>query len=397
MARLLPLPGPGGIPLPDPGRIPLSLYIHWPWCVRKCPYCDFNSRACGGSPPTDSYVDCLLSDLRAQAAYVPADRTLQTIYIGGGTPSLMRGGEVARLLAGVARVFPLAPGCEVSMEANPGTVEKDSLGSYREAGVNRLSLGIQSFCGEELRKLGRIHGEEEARAAAAQAAEAFDNFNLDIMFGLPGETMETLSRDIRSAIGCGSTHLSFYQLTIEEGTAFAKRVPDGIPDPDRLAEMGDLVTGSLARAGFRRYEVSGYAREGFRCRHNLNYWQYGDYLAVGAGAHGKISTPRGVFRYAQEPSPDRYMARCRKGGLPFGSWRWVGREELPFEFMLDALRLPDGVPQSLFEERTGLPVSSVARQAEEGESLGLFSRSGGLFRATARGMDFLSDLQELFL
>jgi len=397
VSRMKTLPGTGGVPVPESSRIPLSLYIHWPWCVRKCPYCDFNSRPVMGALPTETYVSLLLRDLESQLEYLRPGRRLETIYIGGGTPSLMAGKEIGTLLQGVRNLIEVSPECEISMEANPGTVESDSLIRYREAGVNRLSLGVQSFNDRELRILGRIHSADDARAAIRQAAAALDNFNIDIMFGLPGETRESLAEDLREAIGSGSTHLSFYQLTIEEGTAFARRVPEGIPDPDTLAEMGDLVLSELARAGFRRYEVSGYAQEGRRCRHNLNYWGYGDYLAIGAGAHGKISDERGVFRYAQTGDPRRYMDNVRTLETPFQESRWVGRDELPFEFMLDGLRLTDGVTVQSFEERTGLGYSVIEPAVNEAVGEGLLTAESGRLVPTARGLDFLSDLQELFL
>lgn len=383
------------VPVPDPGSVPLSLYIHWPWCVRKCPYCDFNSHAAPGAIPEERYIGALLRQLDSELP-LALGRPLQTIYIGGGTPSLMTGAGMRRLLDGVRERLRLAPGCEISMEANPGTVEAGKFEAFAAAGVNRVSIGVQSFSGAALSRLGRIHSPEEAKAAAAEAARVFGNFNLDLMFGLPGEDPEALDADIASALAAGSTHLSFYQLTIEEGTAFAKKTPEGIPDGDRLWEMTDRIIGRLGEAGFRRYEVSGYAKPGRECRHNLNYWRYGDYLALGAGAHGKASTEKGVLRFAGSARPAIYMREVESEGRS-GESRLVPDEELPFEFMLNGLRLLDGVAESDFEARTGLPVSVIRPELEEARGMGLLTDEPGRFRASAKGMDFLSDLQEMFL
>lgn len=383
------------VPVPEPGSVPLSLYVHWPWCVRKCPYCDFNSHAAPGAIPEERYIGALLRQLDAELP-LALGRPLQTVYIGGGTPSLMTGEGMKRLLDGVRERLELAPGCEISMEANPGTVEAGKFEAFAAAGVTRVSIGVQSFSGAALRRLGRIHSPEEAMAAAAEAARVFGNFNLDLMFGLPGEDAEALDADIASALAAGSTHLSFYQLTIEEGTAFAKKTPEGIPDGDRLWEMTDRIIGRLAEAGFRRYEVSGYAKPGSECRHNLNYWRYGDYLALGAGAHGKASTGKGVLRFAGSARPALYMREVESEGRS-GESRLVPDKELPFEFMLNGLRLLDGVEESGFEARTGLPVSVIGSELEEARGMGLLSDEPGRLRASARGMDFLSDLQEMFL
>lgn len=383
------------VPVPDPASVPLSLYIHWPWCVRKCPYCDFNSHAAPGAIPEERYIGALLRQLDSELP-LALGRPLQTVYIGGGTPSLMTGEGMKRLLDGVRERLELAPGCEISMEANPGTVEAGKFEAFAAAGVNRVSIGVQSFSGTELSRLGRIHSPEEAMAAAAEAARVFGNFNLDLMFGLPGEDAEALDADIASALAAGSTHLSFYQLTIEEGTAFAKKTPEGIPDGDRLWEMTDRIIGRLAEAGFRRYEVSGYAKPGSECRHNLNYWRYGDYLALGAGAHGKASTGKGVLRFAGSARPALYMREVESEGRS-GESRLVPDKELPFEFMLNGLRLLDGVEESGFEARTGLPVSVIGSELEEARGMGLLADESGRLRASAKGMDFLSDLQEMFL
>lgn len=383
------------VPVPDPASVPLSLYVHWPWCVRKCPYCDFNSRAIKSDVPEGRYVDALLAQLSAESP-LALGRPLQTVYIGGGTPSLITPEGMQRLLDGIRSRLELALGCEISMEANPGTLEAGRFEAYAAAGVNRASIGVQSFSESELRRLGRIHSPQDARAAAAEARRVFGNFNLDLMFGLPDEEGQQLEVDLGQAVAAGSTHLSFYQLTIEEGTAFAKRIPDGLPDGDQLGEMTDTIIHRLSESGFRRYEVSGYARPGSECRHNLNYWRYGDYLAIGAGAHGKVSTSRGVLRFAGSASPSLYMKEVEARGQS-GEQRWVTDEELPFEFMLNGLRLLDGVPEELFQARTGLSPSVIAPELDRARSLGLLSETSGVYRATAKGMDFLSDLQEIFL
>ncbi len=378
-----------------PESIPLSLYIHWPWCVRKCPYCDFNSRAAPSCVPEERYIAAVLSDLERQVP-LAAGRALQSVYIGGGTPSLMSEAGMERLLSGVFSKFSAAPDCEVSMEANPGTVTEARFRSYKASGISRVSIGVQSLSDASLQALGRIHDRKAAVEAAEAAGRVFDNFNLDLMFGLPGETAESLRADIREAASLGSTHFSCYQLTLEEGTAFAKNPPAGLPDEDLLGDMTDIAVSELAAQGFRRYEVSGYAKPGFECRHNLNYWTYGDYLAAGAGAHGKATDSGGVFRFAFPEAPLRYMEGSEKG-LPPAEKRRIASEDLAFEFMLDGLRLLSGVRISDFENRTGLSYSCIEQQVRQAESEGLLSAASGIIRPTSRGMDFLSDLQALFL
>lgn len=383
---------------PDPSRIPLSIYLHWPWCVRKCPYCDFNSHRA----PADldslegRYVAALLEDLEGWRVDVEG-REVASVFIGGGTPSLMSGGALAALLTGLRGRFPLAPDCEVTLEANPGTVEAGKFARFREAGVNRLSIGIQSFSDERLKRLGRIHTAEEARRAVCEARGVFENFNLDLMYALPGETSAGLREELEEAVASGATHLSCYQLTIEPGTAFAKRVPEGLPDEDETAEMGDLVEEILGRAGFGRYEVSGYARPGRRCRHNLNYWTFGDYLAAGAGAHGKVTTPAGVRREMRRTNPRAWLDAPLLGRSRVEESRWVEAADLPFEFMLNALRLLEGVPAALFTERTGLPLEVVAPALKGLREAGLLDPDPARIRTTRRGLDFLSDVQEAFL
>lgn len=375
--------------------IPLSLYLHWPWCVRKCPYCDFNSHAAPPGLDEEGYADAVLRDMDGWLGRTQG-RPLASIFIGGGTPSLMSGRTVARLIEGAERRFGLAPGCEITLEANPGTVDERRFAAFRDAGVNRLSIGVQSFSGERLRAIGRIHSAEQARSAVRSAARIFDNFNLDLMFALPGETLEGVLADAAEAAASGAAHLSFYQLTIEPGTAFAKREPEGLPDADAAADMSDAVGRALEAAGFEHYEVSGYARPGHRCRHNLNYWLFGDYLAAGAGAHGKLTEPSGIVRERRLAQPRLYIPAAL-GGKGAEEVRRVEERDLPFEFMLNALRLRGGVPASLFEARTGMKLGCIEPILGRLREQGLLERDADRLCPTARGRAFLSDVQEAFL
>lgn len=380
----------------DLAQIPLSIYLHWPWCIRKCPYCDFNSRKLPDSLEEMRYVAALLKDLnnwRLRAG----NRKITSIFVGGGTPSLMSGRAVEALIDGVSKRFELEENCEITLEANPGTVDEKKLTAFRAAGINRISLGIQSFCDERLKRLGRIHSVEDARNAIRATQKVFDNFNLDLMFALPGETIDGLLSELDEAVSSGATHLSCYQLTIEPGTAFAKHVPADLPDDDLTADMGDAVVERLAAAGYERYEVSGYAQAGRRCRHNLNYWTFGDYLAAGAGAHGKITTRDGIFREMRIQSPSRYLEQVETIGNGIEELHAIEPEARPFEFMLNALRLVEGVPARLFEERTGLPLDTIRQQRAALEAKGLLDTDPEIIRATPLGMRFLSDLQESFL
>jgi oxygen-independent coproporphyrinogen-3 oxidase len=375
--------------------IPLSLYLHWPWCVRKCPYCDFNSHAAPPGLDEGGYADAVLRDMDGWLGRTQG-RPLASIFIGGGTPSLMSGRTVARLIEGARERFGLAPGCEITLEANPGTVDEAKFAAFREAGVSRLSIGVQSFSDARLKAIGRIHDAAQARSAVKSAARLFDNFNLDLMFALPGETLEGVLADAAEAAESGATHLSFYQLTIEPGTAFAKRLPAGLPDADAAADMSDAVGEALEEAGFEHYEVSGYAKPGHRCRHNLNYWLFGDYLAAGAGAHGKLTEPPGIVRERRLASPRLYVPAALQG-RGAEEVRRVEERDLPFEFMLNALRLREGVPAALFEERTGMMLSKIDPILAHLRAEGLLERDPALLRPTARGRAFLSDVQEAFL
>ncbi len=390
---------------------PLSLYIHFPWCVRKCPYCDFNSHAMRGEIPEDRYVDALLADLESDLPRVWG-RPVRSIFLGGGTPSLFSPEAIERLLAGVRARVALVPEAEVTLEANPGTVETERFRGYRAAGVNRLSIGIQSFDPEQLRKLGRIHGRDEALVAAQAARSAgFDNFNLDLMFGLPQQTLDEALTDLRTALALHPAHLSVYQLTLEPNTLFHAQPPE-LPDEDVLAAMQEALQAELANAGFAQYEVSAYARTqggasvagrkspgtaaDRRCRHNLNYWQFGDYLGIGAGAHAKITDAGGITRLWKVKQPRDYLETA---GTPagLGGEQRPGRDDVAFEFMLNALRLTAGVPAGLFSERTGLDPACLLKPLTRARSRGLLEPDLEHIRPTPLGRRFLNELVALFL
>lgn len=377
-----------------PSLPPLALYLHLPWCVRKCPYCDFNSHEQRGPLPEAAYVDALLKDLDA-AQDAAQGRRLQSIFIGGGTPSLFAAASVARLLAGIAARIPLAADAEVTLEANPGTAEAGRFGGYREAGVNRLSLGIQSFDDRQLRRLGRIHDAAEARRAIELAQQSFERINLDLMYALPGQEVADALADVRAALGAGVEHLSFYQLTLEPNTAFFSRPPP-LPDDDEAAAIEAAVHGELAAGGFTRYEVSAWARPGAQCRHNLNYWWFGDYLGIGAGAHAKITWPGRIRREARTRVPADYLRRAAAGGA-VTEQRDLAPADIVFEFMLNALRLPQGFPEKLFGERTGQSLSAAEPALSQACARGLLERSGERIRPTALGLRFLNELLALFL
>ena len=374
----------------DPAVIPLSLYVHLPWCVRKCPYCDFNSHELAGAVPEDAYVAALLRDLDAELA-LGETRPLQTIFIGGGTPSLFSGAAIARLLDGVRARLPLAREAEITLEANPGAVDEAHFARYREAGVNRLSIGVQSLREAQLRALGRIHSPGEVtRAVAAARAAGFENFNLDLMHGLPGDAAGDALADLEAALAFGPTHLSWYQLTLEEGTAFARR-PPALPDEDLTAVDVDAGIAVLAAAGFQRYEISAFSQPGRESRHNLNYWTFGDYLGIGAGAHGKLSRASGLLRTSKRRHPQAYMKD------PDGARRTVPEADLVTEFAINALRLVAGFSAKTFTQRTGLPWSALAPALEAGFAQGWLEAQPGGVRPSARGLRFLNDLQLLFL
>ena len=384
--------GPGAKTQDSP--IPLSLYVHIPWCVRKCPYCDFNSHALRGPVDQAAYVDALLCDLDHETRRQPLGE-IGSIFFGGGTPSLLEGQQVARLLEGVDRRLRLVDDIEITLEANPGTAEAARFADYRAAGVNRLSLGIQSLDDASLAALGRIYDAREAREAVRLArAAGFDNINLDLMFGLPGQTPREAADDLREVIALAPEHLSWYQLTLEPNTPFHHQPPQ-LPDDDAVATIADEGMSILREHGFGRYEISAYAQADRRCRHNLNYWTFGDYLGIGAGAHGKLTLADGVVqRSSKRRHPDDYVRQSTTGAL--SSQRAVAETELPVEFMLNALRLVDGVPEHLFAERTGLELAVITDQLVAARDRGLLVRDRGQLHATALGLRFLNDLLALF-
>jgi oxygen-independent coproporphyrinogen-3 oxidase len=369
---------------------PLALYAHLPWCVRKCPYCDFNSHERQGALPEDEYVAALIRDLESLLPSVWG-RRVTSVFLGGGTPSLFAARSIGRLLSEVRARLPMEPGAEITLEANPGTAEAERFRGYREAGVDRLSLGVQSFHDSMLKALGRIHSADEARRAIELARESFANVNLDLMYGLPGQSLQMARADIEEAVRHGASHVSAYQLTIEPNTVFWSR-PPRLPEHDACADMQLMVEGTLARAGYQHYETSAFARPGRRCRHNLNYWEFGDYLGIGAGAHGKVSFADRVTRHERIKQPREYLAAARSG-----EERVVAPQELPFEFMLNAARLVDGFPLALYAERTGLPAATLEPGLRMAEEKGLIERSLERVRPTERGQRFLNELLELFL
>jgi oxygen-independent coproporphyrinogen-3 oxidase len=379
------------LPTPFPRLPPLALYIHIPWCVRKCPYCDFNSHAPDGALPETDYVRALLRDLDADLAYV-AGRPVTSIFFGGGTPSLFSPEAIAGILRGVEQRVALAPDAEITLEANPGTVDESRFAGFAAAGVNRLSIGVQSFADKHLAALGRIHsGDEAQRAVAAARAAGFDNFNLDLMHGLPGQTVAEAEDDLRRAIALAPTHMSWYQLTVEPNTEFFKRPPN-LPVDELLADIQDAGEHLLAAAGYRQYEVSAYARPGREARHNRNYWEFGDFLGIGAGAHGKVTTADGIYRYWKTRMPGAYL----KAERPLAGTCSLGADELPLEFMMNALRLIDGVDAGLFAARTGLPRAQIAPALATLVERGLLQARDDRLVATALGMRFLNDLLQVF-
>ena len=375
---------------------PLSLYVHLPWCLKKCPYCDFNSHEfASGQPPEARYLEALRCDLEAALPQVWGRRVV-SVFIGGGTPSLFSPESVERLIADVRARLPLEPGCEITLEANPGTFERERFKAYRAAGVTRLSLGVQSFSDDKLRALGRVHDAAQALAAASEAAQAFETFNLDLMYALPGQSLQDCEADVRQALAFEPPHLSAYHLSLEPNTAFARQPPAGLPDDDTAFAMQDRIGDLLGAAGLARYEVSAHARAGHRSVHNLNYWNFGDYLGIGAGAHSKLSFPHRVIRQVRFRDPARYMAQAL-AGQAVAMEEAPARDALAFEFMLGALRLPEGFELARFSERTGLPLGAIAAKLDEAERRGLLERDLVRARATPRGFDLLSDLQALFL
>jgi putative oxygen-independent coproporphyrinogen III oxidase len=376
---------------------PLALYVHLPWCLRKCPYCDFNSHqnAGGADLPEAQYLDALRADLEAALPQVWG-RRVSSVFIGGGTPSLFSPAGIDRLLADIRARLPLEPGCEVTLEANPGTFETDRFRAFRAAGITRLSIGVQSFSDAHLQAIGRVHDAAQARAAVAEAAAAFDTFNIDLMYALPGQTLAELQRDLDQALAFRPPHLSIYHLTVEPNTAFALKPPAGLPDDDGASDMLDLITARTAAHGLVRYEVSAFARPGHRCVHNQNYWQFGDYLGIGAGAHGKLSFPDRIVRQVRWREPAAYMKHAL-AGRAVSNEQVVTPGDLPFEFMLNALRLAEGFDLALWPERTGLGLQVLQPGIDQGLARGWLQRVGPRLVPTTRGFDFLNDVQQLFL
>jgi len=373
---------------------PLALYVHVPWCVRKCPYCDFNSHEARGDIPQQDYATALIKDLE-QAVPLVWGRKVQSIFFGGGTPSLLSAEIIDSLLCHIRALLPLAHGAEITLEANPGTVEAAKFIAFRDAGVNRLSLGIQSFDDAHLRALGRIHDGAEARQAVEIALKTFDNVNLDLMYALPAQSVEHVLRDMRSGTGYAPQHISAYHLTIEPNTAFHHQPPP-IPDEDTGSAMQEAVEAELAAAGYLHYETSAFARPGSSCRHNLNYWQFGDYLGIGAGAHSKLSFADRILRQARFKHPITYMNGTETGDH-VESEHSLTRQDLGFEFMMNALRLVEGFPVALFQERTGLPISVMDAPLQIAESRGLLIRDHLNVMPTSLGQRFLNELLQLFL
>ncbi|MGH8371348.1 MAG: radical SAM family heme chaperone HemW [Gammaproteobacteria bacterium] len=375
---------------------PLSLYVHLPWCVRKCPYCDFNSHALRASLPEREYVDALLRDLDLDLPRV-SGRRIETVFFGGGTPSLFSAEAIARFLAQAQQRIPFASGIEISLEANPGTVEHGRFAEYKAAGITRLSIGVQSFDPNQLKKLGRIHSADEAVRAAEEAhAAGLSNFNLDLMYGLPGQTPEQAEEDVRRAIALSPAHLSHYQLTLEPNTLFYAQ-PPALPEEDAVWTMQQTCQSLLDEHSYAQYEISAYARSGRRCRHNLNYWQFGDYLGIGAGAHGKLTDLAGTrWRIWKVKHPASYL---RDAGSPagVGGIDAVKPTELGFEFMLNRLRLMDKFTETEFKNATGQDFDAVRPPAEHAATLDLMTRTGDAWQVTSRGHTFLNELQQLFL
>ena len=390
----------GGASIRMPDRLqappPLALYVHLPWCVRKCPYCDFNSHAAPGEIPEQRYLQALTRDLEQSLPQVWG-REVSSIFIGGGTPSLFSGAAIDQLLVMLRTLLRVSPLAEITLEANPGTFEVERFKAYRAAGVNRLSLGIQSFNPAHLRALGRIHDADEARAAAAAALELFEAVNLDLMYALPEQTLDQARQDLEAAIRLGPAHISAYHLTLEPNTPFAA-APPSLPDDDAAADMQVMAEETLAAAGYRHYETSAFARSGFECRHNLNYWRFGDYLGLGAGAHGKLSSHDRIERQARCKHPRAYMdAVLGEGGTAWLETRKLTRQDRIFEFMMNALRLTEGFDPRLFEARTGLPLVLAEPALGRAEKRGLLHRTADNIRPSEQGRHFLNELLQMFL
>jgi len=382
----------------NPDRLPLSLYVHMPWCVRKCPYCDFNSHQLKSAQPDGAYIDALIRDVDTELPLI-ADRRVDTVFFGGGTPSLFQPEDFSRLLQALRQRIDIESGAEITLEANPGTIERGRFAGYRDAGINRVSLGAQTFAPRALELLGRIHTAEDThRAVEELRAAGLDNFNLDLMYALPQQTLEAAMADVNSACALNPAHISYYQLTLEPGTVFHAR-PPVLPDEEAAWEIQIEGQRHLAAPGYEQYEVSAYAKAGARCRHNLNYWRFGDYLGVGAGAHGKLSVavPERILRTAKPKQPRDYQACAGTASTAFGERNFIATADLPFEYMLNALRLNEGFATCDFQRCTGLSLSSVEPALVRAQGRGLLEVRAGGWRPTALGRRFLNDVQAGFL
>jgi putative oxygen-independent coproporphyrinogen III oxidase len=379
-------------------EVPLALYVHMPWCVRKCPYCDFNSHQLKSGQPDASYIDALIRDFDAEAPRLQG-RRIDMVFFGGGTPSLFAPTDFARLLEALKRRIAFASDAEITLEANPGTIERGRFQGYAEAGVNRVSLGAQSFDARALKALGRIHSADDTHRAVEELKEAkLDNFNLDLMYALPQQTLEQAANDVRIACSLEPSHISYYQLTLEPGTVFHSR-PPALPDEEAAWEIQLAGQKLLADSGYAQYEVSAYAKPGARCRHNLNYWLFGDYVGIGAGAHGKVSLelPEKILRTVKPKQPRDYEAQISRAALAAGQGGYIATADLPFEFMLNALRLNEGFSSDCYRARTGLPLDLLDEKLANAEERGLLELNGHGWRPTELGRRFLNDLQLSFL
>lgn len=380
---------------------PLALYIHFPWCEKKCPYCDFNSHQIKEGAGVKSgfdeerYLNALIADLETELPHIWG-RQVHSIFVGGGTPSLLSAQGMDRLLSAIRARINLEPDAEITMEANPGSVETEKFAGFAKAGINRVSLGIQSFQDQQLKALGRIHNGAEAKRAIEIALKHFKSVNLDLMYGLPMQTLDDAKRDIETALSFNTPHLSFYNLTLEPNTYFAS-FPPKLPNEEVIDAIFEQNLELLSNAGYKRYEVSAYAKSGMECKHNLNYWRFGDYIGIGAGAHGKISFPDKITRQVRERHPETYMQHMETKGKALVESKEVPASDLPFEFMLNALRLTAGVATNTFTERTGLPLSVISKGLDEASKKGLLDPNPALLKGTTQGLRYLNNLQEIFL
>ncbi|MCG7656530.1 radical SAM family heme chaperone HemW [Wielerella bovis] len=376
---------------------PLSLYIHIPWCIQKCPYCDFNSHKIKTTLNEQAYIAALLTDLQTELPHFWG-RPIETIFIGGGTPSVLSAAAIDQLLSGIRALVKLNPAAEITLEANPSTFEYEKFQGFKDAGINRLSIGVQSFDNEKLKTLGRIHNANEAKTAIDIATRIFERVNIDLMYALPHQTVQAACEDVRTAISFGTSHISAYQLTLEPNTPFGHTPPQGLPEEDTAQDIEDAVHAQLAAAGFEQYETSAFAKHANqRARHNVNYWQFGDYIGIGAGAHGKLSHHDRIERTTRKRHPADYLAAMQANPHDAIERRIVPTSDLPFEFMMNALRLVDGVPSAYFTERTGVSIAKISQRIQLAQQKGLLDSNPMFFRPTALGRRFLNDLIEIFL